>query len=90
MIKLEEMEKLLTECEEDLKKLKAFSKEFKVIEKHRKELENYYKNQYMEDYQKHSNTKEKLRILDQDSIWNVLSDQYYEKIELLKSIIKTI
>ena len=65
MIKLEEMEKLLTECEEDLKKLKAFSKEFKVIEKHRKELENYYKNQYMEDYQKHSNTKEKLRILDQ-------------------------
>lgn len=90
MNRLQKTEDLLVQCEKDLKKLKAFQKELKKIEKNRIALDEYYKNQYDKDYEKHSNSDSNYRILNQDSIWNVISDQYYEKIKLLKSITKSL
>ncbi len=90
MERLKEIEALLIQCEEDLKKIRKFQKEFKEIEANRKQLDEYYKNQYMADYENHSNEETTYRILNQDSIWNVLSDQYQEKINLLKSVVKSI
>ncbi|MDD3787831.1 MAG: DUF4298 domain-containing protein [Petrimonas sp.] len=90
MDRIKETEKLLILCEQDLKKIKQFHKELKQMEVNRKALDDYYKNQYMQDYEKHSDSSKDSRVIDQDSIWNVLSDQYNEKINLLKTIIKSI
>ncbi len=90
MERLKETEALLAQCETDLKKLKKLQKEFKAIEANRKKLDNYYKNQYMADYNEFADSNVSYRILDQDSVWNVLNDQYYEKIKFIKSIIQTI
>ncbi|MDO5509335.1 MAG: DUF4298 domain-containing protein [Weeksellaceae bacterium] len=88
---LKETEKLLLSCEMDLKTLKDIHQQLIIIEERRKLLENYYTHQYMEDYEKnHDPESSHSRVLDQDSIWNVLSDQYTEKIQILKSIIQTI
>lgn len=90
MERLKETEALLTQCEKDLKRLRKIQKEFKAIEVNRKQLDNYYQNHYMADYEKLADTHSGYRILNQDSIWNVLSEQYAEKIKLIKSIIQTI
>lgn len=84
------MEALLLQCEKDLKKLRSFEKEFKTIEANRKALEKYYSTSYLKDYEKHQKNPENIRVLDQDSIWNVLSNQYNEKIKLLKVVMKSI
>lgn len=88
--RIEETEGLLIQCEEDLKKLKNLQKELKKIEVNRKKLNEYYNNQYLKDYDKYSNSQKNYKILNQDSIWNVLTDQYNEKIKILKNIIKSI
>lgn len=88
--RIEETESLLIQCEKDLKKLKKLQKEIKKIEANRKKLNEYYNNQYIKDYDKYSNSQKNYRILNQDSIWNVLTDQYNEKIKILKNIIKSI
>ena len=41
-MKIDKVEKLLIQCEEDLKKLQELQKEFKSIEANRKKLDNYY------------------------------------------------
>ncbi len=89
-MKIDKVEKLLIQCEEDLKKLQELHKEFKSIEANRKKLDNYYKDQYLADYDRYANEDAKYRVTDQDSIWNVLSDQYNEKIKLLKTITQSI
>lgn len=88
--RLQQTEKLLEQCEQDLKKLEAFQKEFKSIEANRTALEDYYKVRYQKDYEKYPESEAKYRLLDQDSIWNVLSDQYEQKIKILKAITNSI
>lgn len=90
MDRIKEAEKLLIQCEEDLKTLQTLHKQFKAIEINRKALDDYYKTHYLADYDQYANSAQSYRALDQDSIWNVLSDQYYEKIKLLKTITKAI
>lgn len=88
--RLKEKEELLNECEKDLKKLKNIRKEIKRIESNRKKLDAYYRNGYLKDYDNPKNKTEHYRILNQDSIWNVLTDQYEEKIKILKNVIKSV
>lgn len=90
MKKLEKIEEILTECEKDLKELKKIRKKLRKIDTNRKELNKYYNNQYIKDYDEHANSSNNFRILDQDSIWNVLTEQYNEKIKILKSITKNL
>lgn len=90
MERLKEIEKLLTQCENDFIKLKQINREIKRIEQNRKKLDEYYTKQYIKDYEKYSAATAYIRVLDQDSIWNTLNDQYYEKIKILKTIIKSI
>ena len=90
MKRIKEMEALLVQCEKDLKKLRTIQKEIKTMETNRAKLDKYYRDQYIKDYDKHANSNENYRVLNQDSIWNVLSDQYNEKIKLLKAITKSI
>lgn len=90
MNRLQEKEKLLIQCEKDLKRMRDIHKEIKKIESNRKELGIYYSSQYVKDYEAPENRDENYRILDQDSIWNVLDEQYQEKIKIIKTIIQSI
>lgn len=90
MKRLEKTDELLNQCEKDLKELKKIHKKLRKIENNRKELNKYYNNQYIKDYDEHAKSSNNFRILDQDSIWNVLTDQYNEKIKILKSITKNL
>lgn len=90
MNRLQEKEKLLIQCEQDLERIQEIHKEIIKIECNRKELESYYEKQYLKDYEAPENRAKHYRILDQDSIWNVLDDQYKEKILMIKTIIQSI
>lgn len=90
MNRLKETEELLIQCEKDFKRLQKIHKEIKRIELNRKKLNEYYNNQYLKDYDELSNLSKNYRILNQDSIWNVLTDQYNQKIKLLKTLTKSI
>ncbi len=90
MKRLNKIEKLLLTCEEDSKRLEKIIKEIKKIEKKRKRLEDYYNKSYLKDMENKKYAKKSYKILDQDSIWNVLNDDYMNKIKLLKFLVKTI
>lgn len=90
MERIEEKEKLLIQCEKDLIKLKQIHTELKKIEVNRKKLNAYYENDYMQDYEEFANKDSNFNVLNQDSIWNVPNDQYYEKIKISKTIINSI
>lgn len=90
MSQLQKNEDLLIECEKDLKRLIEISQEIQRIEGNRQKLDVYYKEQYIKDYEAHEHSAKHYRILDQDSVWNVLSEQYQEKIKIVKAIVKTI
>lgn len=90
MNRIDKMEELLIQCEDDFKQLKKIYKKIKMIEKNRKKLNAYYRNEYIKDYEAFANAKSNYKVLNQDSIWNVLSDQYNEKIKILKTVINSI
>lgn len=90
MDRIKKTENLLIQCEKDLKTLKEIHKEIKKIELNRKKLDSYYSNEYPQDYDTYANKKESYRVLNQDSVWNVLTEQYDEKIKICKTIIKSI
>lgn len=90
MDRIEKIEKLLIQCEKNLEELKEIHKTIKKVESNREKLNEYYGNQYLKDYDELSDSKKNYRALDQDSIWNVLNDQYHEKIKILKTVIKSI
>lgn len=90
MNQLNEKERLLLQCEADLKRIRQIRDELITIESNRKELESYYRNQYPKDYETPENRTKHYRILDQDSIWNILDEQFGEKIKVLKLIIQSI
>ncbi len=87
--RLEKTEKLLKQCQQDVQRLETIQKEIKTIEKRRKQLDSYYENQYLKDIELPKKFQN-YGILDEDSIWNVLTDQYGIKIKLLKTLIKSI
>lgn len=90
MNRLQKKEKLLQQCEKDFIRLQEIYKDIQRIESNRKQLEIYYQSEYIKDYETFQNSTEKYKILNQDSIWNVLSDQYQEKINIVKTIIQSI
>lgn len=92
MNKLDETETLLVQCEKDLLELIRMHQSIKAIEVRRKELDDYYRSQYIHDIDDHANHNhdKPYRILDEDSIWDVLTEQYNEKINLLKTLIQSI
>ncbi len=87
--RLEKTEALLKQCQQDVQRLEKIQKEIKTIEKRRKQLDNYYENRYLKDIDLPKKFQN-YGILDEDSIWNVLTDQYGIKIKLLKILIKSI
>lgn len=88
--RLQNIEELLDECEKDLEVLHEIQEQLVSVEANRKLLDDYYRTQYMEDYDEAEKLSRSYRILDQDSIWNVLQSQYQEKIKLIKIITKSI
>lgn len=90
MTKLQQIESLLNLCEADLSRMHAIRQELQTIEANRKLLAAYYSEEYPKDYDTVRDTTEHLRILDQDSIWNVLDEQYQEKISLVKDLVNSI
>ena len=90
MVKLQQTEKLLEQCEQDLKHLREISKKIKLIEENQEDLIKYYETEYTKDIENPQLKHDKYGILDQDSIWNVLDDLRYEKIQLIKMLAKSI
>ncbi len=90
MKRLQEIEKLLFECEKDAKRLEIIKKELEQIELNRKRLDEYYENDYMKDFDNAENLDRPYAMLDEDSIWNVLTDEYQRKIEIIKFLVKSI
>ncbi|MBS9766498.1 MAG: DUF4298 domain-containing protein [Flavobacteriaceae bacterium] len=90
MERLQKIEELLEQTEKDNKKLEEFLKVFKKIVKNQKKLDDYYTNDYLEDFDNPDFKNAPYRILDEDSIWNSLTDFYSLRIELLKKITESL
>ncbi|WP_062052911.1 DUF4298 domain-containing protein [Aquimarina longa] len=88
--KLEQFEQLLEHCQVDAKYLESINKKLPDVINRLKELELYYKNDYMDDLDNESEHDRTYGILDQDSIWNLLVSQQSEKIKIIKSLINSI
>ncbi len=88
--RLEEIESLLFKCEKDVKRLNKIKKELKKIEQNRKKLAFYYDKEYMKDFDNAKNFDRDYAMLDEDSIWNVLTDEYQRKVEIVKFLVKSI
>lgn len=89
MNRLEQMEALLVQCENDITQLKVIHDAIQTIEANRQKLDVYYRTQYPKDYDEHSGDEKHYRLLNQDSIWNILTEQYDEKVKLLKILIQS-
>ncbi len=90
MERLAEIEKLLFQCEEDVKRLAQIHKEIAKIEENRKKIAQYYDSQYMQDFDNQDNFDRDYAMLDEDSIWNVLTSLHSEKIALIKTLVNAI
>ncbi len=88
--RLNYIENKLHQCEADLQRLEQMSSNLTKIIDNAKELSEYYAKEYMEDYENADKFDNNYETLNQDSIWNVLSEQHAEKIRLLKKIINSI
>lgn len=88
--RLQHIEQLLDQCERDLVVLQEIQQRLDSIEANRCLLDDYYRTEYRKDYDAADKHDGNYRILDQDSIWNVLQSQYQEKIKLIKTITKSI
>ncbi|MDP8162317.1 DUF4298 domain-containing protein [Pasteurella skyensis] len=86
--RLEEIEQLLFQCEEDLKRLQDIHREIKKIELNCKKLDKYYNSQYMQDFDNQNTFDRDYAMLDEDSIWNVLTGLHCERIALIKTLVK--
>lgn len=84
------IEKLLQQCESDLIRMREMNEELKRIIEINDELSVYYSEEYLSDYENQETFENEYRALDQDSVWDVISSQYFEKITLLKTIINSI
>ena len=84
------IEKKLHECEADLQRLQQINSDLKKMIENTEELSAYYADEYMDDYENADRFKNHYEALNQDSIWNVISDQHAEKIRLLKTLINSI
>ncbi len=90
MKRLEKVEKLLFQCEKDVKRFDEIILELEKIEKNRKKLEEYYESEYMKDFDNAEKYDRDYAMLDEDSIWNILTDEYQNKIKLLKILANSI
>ncbi|MDO5687380.1 MAG: DUF4298 domain-containing protein [Neisseria sp.] len=100
--KLKQMQSLCAEVESDNKQLKQLLRLFKTADKRRDELQTLYENDWLHLVESEELSKEQRReleslqakgkysILDQDTIWNALSDQYDLRVQLIKAAVKTL
>ncbi|MCK0205794.1 DUF4298 domain-containing protein [Ornithobacterium rhinotracheale] len=87
-ISLKEAEKRMEACEEDLKVLQDFNQAMDRIAKNIALLDEYYGNQYLKDVQNTANKDVYSAVLSEDGIWNLLAEIHWEKIDILKKIVK--
>ncbi len=90
MKRLEDMENLLFQCEKDVKDLEEIKKKLKKIEQNRERLAKYYDEEYMNDMDNAKKHDRDYAMLDEDSIWNVLTDEHQSKIDIIKFLVKSI
>ncbi len=88
--RLNYIENKLHQCEVDLQRLEQMSSDLTNIIDNAEELSEYYVNEYMDDYENADKFENNYEALNQDSIWDVLSDQHIEKVRLLKKLINSI
>lgn len=88
--RLNYIEKKLHQCEAELQHLQQMHFDLQNIINNANELSEYYSKEYMDDYADSDKFKNHYDALNQDSIWNVLSEQHAEKIRLIKTIINSI
>lgn len=80
---IQQYELLLKTLNEHVKYLKETKKRLKVIESDLNEMQKYYYNDWLDDYESFS-SESYYAILNQDSIYEALQDIYFKKMEILK------
>ncbi len=86
--RLEAIEKLLFQCQKDVKRLKAIRKELQRIAKNQQRLGSYYESDYIHDFDNADSFDRHYQMLDEDSIWNTLREIDDQKVKLLKKLAK--
>lgn len=87
-IPLKEAKKRMEACKQDLKVLQDFNQAMDRIAKNLKLLNEYYESQYLKDIQNPANKNAYSAVLSEDGIWNLLAEIHWEKIDILKKIVK--
>ncbi|PIE47762.1 MAG: hypothetical protein CSA42_01895 [Gammaproteobacteria bacterium] len=86
-MKLEEVEALFNQCEQDLKRFESIKEEIKQIEANHQQLSDYYENQYLKDMDNPKYKQLPFGCLSEDGIWNVLTSLDIERVNLIKLLV---
>lgn len=84
---ISEAEKLYQQAKKDLDYLQKVNQELKKIHQNTTLLSQYYQKEWLQHYDQMKNNKQPSEIINEDAIWNALTDQHQEKIKILKNII---
>ena len=82
--KLQEMQELFNEVQNDNKQLKKFLKELSQMEKRSLKLSEYYTGEWIEEREMVDSALNYFEITNEDSIYDELTDQYILMKKLLK------
>ena len=82
--KLQEMQELFNEVQNDNKQLKKFLKELSQMEKRSLKLSEYYTGEWIEEREMVDSALDYFEITNEDSIYDELTDQYIHMKKLLK------
>lgn len=84
--RLDEYQKLYDDLFKKMERLKSFEKSFKKISKKIHQLDAYYLDKWIDDVEEIKDKKEagNYTILNEDSIWNLLSEHYEFNKKMLK------
>lgn len=85
----QELDEKLEQAEADLQELQQFSEKLDKMLSNIQELENYYHSEWLEerDVLLEESQEVYYKTLGEDAIWNVSTDFYQEKVQLLKKLI---
>ncbi len=88
---LVQMQEMLTELEENIESVREFSTQLTDMIKRKETLQKFYGKKWMKYYEKYEDdTNEFSHLLNQDSLWNALSDMDIEIRRLIQITAKAL
>ncbi|MDO5615503.1 MAG: DUF4298 domain-containing protein [Cruoricaptor ignavus] len=85
---LKEMNELMKSLEQDILEMQQWNEKLKIIAQKKEQLDRFYEEKWMNYYDEAEQyNDENLEILNQDSLWNALSDTDIEARDLVKNVV---